>query len=158
MKAIVNWNGGMVFTGAADSGFPVRMDTALEGGGSDTGVRPMELIALSLAGCTAMDVISILQKKRQNVGKFEIAVDAPRSADHPKVFTRAVLTYRFIGTDIEEAAVLRAIELSVTKYCPVHAMLEQVFPIDILYEIYEDEGNGSPRLTSSGAWHELMIE
>ena len=158
MKANVNWNGGMVFTGAADSGFPVRMDTTVEGGGSNSGVRPTELIALALAGCTAMDVISILQKKRQNVGKFEISVDAPRSADHPKVFTRAVLTYRFTGTDIEEAAVLRAIELSATKYCPVHAMLEQVFPIDILYEIYEEDGNGTPRLTSSGVWHEMMIE
>jgi putative redox protein len=158
MKAIVNWNGGMVFTGAADSGFPVRMDTTDVGGGTDSGVRPMELIALALAGCTAMDVISILQKKRQNVTKFEINVDAPRSADHPKVFTRARLTYKFTGTDIEEAAVLRAIELSATKYCPVHAMLEQVFHIDILYEIYDDDGNGTPRLSSSGAWHELMIE
>lgn len=158
MKAIVNWNGGLVFTGAADSGFPIRMDTTVEGGGSDSGVRPMELIALALAGCTAMDVISILQKKRQNISNFEINVDAPRSSDHPKVFTRAVLIYKFTGTDIEEAAVLRAIELSATKYCPVHAMLEQAFPIEILYEIYEDDGSGNPRLTSSGAWHELMIE
>lgn len=158
MKAIVNWNGGLVFTGAADSGFPIRMDTTVEGGGSDSGVRPMELIALALAGCTAMDVISILQKKRQNISNFEINVDAPRSSDHPKVFTRAVLIYKFTGTDIEEAAVLRAIELSATKYCPVHAMLEQAFPIEILYEIYEDDGRGNPRLTSSGAWHELMIE
>jgi putative redox protein len=158
MKANVNWNGGMVFTGAADSGFPIRMDTTIEGGGTNSGVRPTELIALALAGCTAMDVISILQKKRQNVSNFEIKVDAPRSADHPKVFTRAVLTYKFTGTDIEEVAVLRAIELSATKYCPVHAMLEQVFPIDILYEIYEEDRDGTPRLTSSGAWHELMIE
>lgn len=158
MKAIVNWNGGMVFTGSGESGFPVRMDTTVDGGGSDSGVRPMELIALGLAGCTAMDVISILQKKRQNVSKFEISVDAPRSADHPKVFTRAVLTYKFTGTDIEESAVLRALELSATKYCPAHAMLEQVFPIDTLYEIYEDDETGNPRLTSSGAWHELMIE
>jgi putative redox protein len=158
MKATVNWNGAMTFVGAADSGFPVRMDTTVDGGGNDSGVRPMEMIALGLAGCTAMDVISILQKKRQNISKFEIGVDAPRSADYPKVFTRAVLTYKFTGTDIDEIAILRAIELSVTKYCPVYAMLEQAFPIDLLYEIYEDEGNGNRRLTNSGAWHELMIE
>jgi putative redox protein len=133
------------------------MDSVAAANGAH-GASPMELIALGLASCTAMDVISILQKKRQNVTQFEIGVDAPRSADHPKVFTRAMLTYKFTGTDIEEAAVLRAIELSVTKYCPVHAMLEQAFPIDILYEIYEDGGNGAPRLTGSGAWHELMIE
>ena len=158
MKAIVNWNGGMTFIGTANSGYPVRMDTEAVIGGNDSGVRPMEMIALGLAGCTAMDVISILQKKRQNVSKFEISVDAPRSPDYPKVFTRATLIYRFTGTDIEEAAVLRAIELSATKYCPVYAMLEQAFPIDMLYEIYEEDGSGTPRLTSSGAWQELMIE
>lgn len=158
MQAYINWNGGMTFTGSSESGFPVRMDTTVAAGGNDSGVRPMEMIALGLAGCTAMDVISILQKKRQNVSSFEVNMDAPRSADHPKVFTRATIVYKITGTDIEEAAVLRAIELSATKYCPVQAMLEQAFPIDMLYEIYEDEGNGNRRLTSSGAWHELMIE
>ncbi len=158
MKATVNWNGGMTFVGSGDSGFPVQIDTDIAAGGNNSGVRPMELIALALASCTGMDVISILQKKRQNVSSFEISVDAPRSADHPKVFTRAAITYKVTGADIEEAAVLRAIELSATKYCPVHAMLEQVFPIEMLYEIYEDDGKGNRRLTNSGTWQELIIE
>lgn len=63
MKATVNWNGGMKFTGVAGSGFPVQMDTDVDFGGNNSGVRPMEMIALGLAGCTGMDVVSILQKR-----------------------------------------------------------------------------------------------
>ncbi len=158
MKATVHWNEGMNFTGVADSGFAIQMDTDVDLGGNNNGVRPMEMIALGLAGCTAMDIISILQKKRQKVTKFEVNVDAARSQDHPKVFTNAILTFVVSGNDIEENALLRAIELSATKYCPVHAMLEQAFPIDLHYEIYEDEGNGNRRLTHYGAWHELMMD
>lgn len=158
MKATVNWNGGMNFTGVANSGFAVQMDTDVALGGGDHGVRPMEMIALGLAGCTAMDIISILEKKRQNITKFEVNVDAARSQDHPRVFTNAILTFIVTGSDIEETALLRAIELSATKYCPAHAMLEQAFPIDLHYEIYEDEGNGNRHLTHYGAWHELMID
>ncbi len=158
MKATVNWNGGLNFTGVANSGFAVQMDTDTSLGGSNNGVRPMEMIALGLAGCTGMDVISILQKKRQNITGFEVNVDAPRSQDYPKVFTSANLTFIVTGSDVNEDALLRAIELSATKYCPVHAMLEQAFRIEMHYEIYEDEGNGGRRLTHYGAWHELMMD
>lgn len=158
MKATVNWKDGMAFTGVANSGFAIQMDAGTAAGGNNSGVRPMEMIAMGLAGCMAMDVISILQKKRQNVTKFEANVDAALSRDHPKVFTNAVITFVVTGKDVDETAVLRAIELSATKYCPVQAMLEQAFPMDLHYEIYEDEGNGSRRLTHYGAWHELMIE
>jgi putative redox protein len=158
MKATVNWNGDMNFTGVANSGFAIQMDTDASLGGSDKGARPMEMIALGLAGCTAMDVISILQKKRQKITNFEVNVDAPRSQDYPKVFTSAILTFIVTGSDVNEDAVLRAIALSATKYCPVHAMLEQAFPIEMHYEIYEDEGNGNRRLTHHGAWHALMID
>lgn len=151
MKATAIWNGNLSFTGEADSGFPIQMD-------SDKGVRPMELIAIGLAGCTAMDVISILQKKQQKVTQFEVRVDAPRSSDHPKVFTSAVVTYIITGKDVDEDAILRAIELSATKYCPVQAMLEQAFPVDLRYEIYEDEGDGNPRLAYQGIWQELTME
>ena len=87
MKATVNWQQNMSFIGTADSGFPIEIDRANIVGGNNTGVRPMELIALGLAGCTAMDVISILRKKRQQVTQFDVQVDAPRSKEHPKVFT-----------------------------------------------------------------------
>jgi len=158
MKATVNWKENMTFIGASDSGFDVLMDADSSVGGDANGVRPMEMIALGLAGCTGMDVISILRKKRQDVTRFEVAVNAPRSPEHPKVFTSAVINYIVAGRDVTEAAVLRAIELSATKYCPAQVMLGQAFPIDLHYEIYEDEGDGIERLTHQGMWQEMNPE
>ena len=158
MKAIVNWQNNMAFIGKSASGFPVQMDADSSYGGTDSGVRPMEMIALGLAGCTAMDVISILRKKRQDVTQFEVKVDAPRSPEYPKVFTRAVITYIVSGRNIDETAVLRSIELTAIKYCPAQTMLEQAFPMDLYYEIYEDEGNGTKRLTHEGIWQEAPTE
>ena len=158
MKATANWKQGMTFLGSADSGHVVQMDAVVSLSGSNTGVRPMEMIAMGLAGCAAMDVISILQKKRQQVTHFDVQVDADISKDHPKVFTRAVITFVVVGKSIEEDAVLRSIELSATKYCPVHAMLEQAFPIDMHYEIYEEHENGENQLTYQGIFQSLFHE
>ena len=154
MKATVNWQHDMVFTGESASGFPVQMDADSSLGGTDEGLRPMEMIALGLAGCTAMDILSILKKKRQAVTRFEIRMDAPRSPEYPKVFTSAVILYIVTGRNIDESAVLRSIELSATKYCPAQIMLEQAFPMDLHYEIYEDEGEGGRRLVYQGVWQE----
>ena len=158
MKATVQWKENMTFLGMPDSGFPVQMDADSSFGGTNNGVRPMEMIALGLAGCTGMDVISVLQKKRQKVTQFEVRVNAPRSADHPKVFTRALITYVVTGTDVDETAVLRSIELSILKYCPVQVMLAQAFPMELHYEIYEDAGNGDRQLTFQGMWQESSYE
>ena len=84
MKVAVQWQENMAFLGTPDSGFAVQMDADTSFGGTNRGVRPMEMIALGLAGCTAMDVISILQKKRQQVTKFEVRVNAPRSLSTPR--------------------------------------------------------------------------
>ena len=157
MKANAIWKGNMTFVGEAPSGFPIQMDTVPEAGGTNSGTRPMELIAIGLAGCTAMDVISVLKKMRQEVTQFEVRVDAPRSSEHPKVFTSAVITYIVSGKNLVENSVLRAIELSATRYCPVETMLSQAFPMDLHYEIYEDEGD-IQRLTHQGIWQELTLE
>lgn len=158
MKATVNWKHGMTFLGSAGSGHVVQMDAGVSAGGSNNGVRPMEMIALGLAGCSAIDVLSILQKKRQQVTQFDVQVNADRSADHPRVFTRAVITFVVVGKSIEEEAVLRSIELSATKYCPVQAMLEQAFPIDMHYEIYEEHENGENQLIYQGMFQNLFHE
>jgi len=158
MKATVNWQNNMVFIGRSASGFPVQMDADSSFGGTESGIRPMEMIALGLAGCTAMDVISILRKKRQDVTQFEVRVDAPRSTDYPKVFTRAVITYVVTGRSVDEDAVLRSIELAATKYCSAQIMLESAVPMDLLYEIFEDEEDGSKRLTYQGSWQDLPLE
>lgn len=158
MKANVTWQNDMVFIGKAASGFPIQMDSDPSYGGTNSGIRPMEMIALGLAGCIAMDVLSILQKKRQQVTQFEVKIDAPRSPEYPMVFTNAVITYVFTGRNVNEQAVLRSIELTTTKYCPAQIMLEQAFPMDLHYEIYEDEENGNKRLMYQGSWQKMILE
>jgi putative redox protein len=158
MKVTAQWKQDLTFLGTPDSGFSVQMDADNSLGGTNSGVRPMEMVALGLAGCTGMDVLSILRKKRQEVTGFEVQVNAPRSPEYPKVFTSALITYVVTGKNVEETAVLRSIELSITKYCPVQFMLAQAFPMDLHYEIYEEEGDGTRRLTFQGVWQELPTE
>jgi len=157
MKVPVQWQEKMTFIGTPDSGFAVQMDADAPFGGTNNGVRPMEMIALGLAGCMAMDVISILQKKREQVSQFEVRVNAPRSPEHPKVFTRAVVTYIVVGKNLDEAALLRSIELTAMKYCPAQIMLSQVFPMELHYEIYEEDG-GTSHLTYQGMWEEFPLD
>ena len=154
MKVNAQWKENMTFIGMPDSGFPVQMDADSYFGGTNQGVRPMEMVALGLAACTGMDVLSILRKKRQQVTQFEVKVNAPRTAEPPHVFTRAQITYIAVGKNLQEIALLRSIELSMTKYCPVQVMLSQAFPMELLYEIYEDEQDGTHRLVSQGKWQE----
>ena len=108
-------------------------------GGDNDGFRPLELLLVGLAGCTAMDVISILRKKRQEVTDFEVTAEADRADEHPKVYTHIRLIYHVTGKNISEAAVQRAIELSETRYCPAHAMLSHSVTIECSYSIQETE-------------------
>lgn len=139
MKLQMNWKGKMAFEGAGETGHFHRIDADPSVGGENTGSRPMELIALGLAGCTAMDVISILQKKKQPLVDFQVNVQADRAEEHPKVFTEAVIEYLFTGRGVEEAAVLRAIELSAERYCPAQAMLSKAFPMRLVYKILDED-------------------
>jgi len=151
MQAKVTWQENMAFTGTADSGFDIQLDAKKEVGGEGKGFIPMELMAVSLAGCTAMDVVSILRKKRQDVTGFEVRVDAPRADEHPKVFTRATIDYLVTGHGVDEKAVLRAIELTAKSYCPAQAMLGKTMPIDLRYRIYEEQ-DGEKKLVSEGVY------
>jgi putative redox protein len=129
MEAIVKWKGKMAFRGVSDSQVEIPLDSSVEHGGEGAGLRPMELIAIGVASCSAMDVISILQKKRQDVTDFEIKVHAERATEHPKVFTSMMVEYIVSGRNLDPAAVNRAVQLSVEKYCSVQAMLSKVVPI-----------------------------
>ena len=139
MEAKVVWQGRLSFQGSADTGFTIPLGAEPSVGGDNDGLRPMELIALGLAGCTAMDVISILQKKQQDVTAFEVKVTTQRANEHPKVFTQAQVEYIVTGRKVDRAAVERAVELSVTKYCPAQFMLSKAFPIDHKITIIEAE-------------------
>ncbi len=151
MDAKVSWEKDLQFTGVSNSGFAVRMDSHP---GPETGASPVEMVAMALAGCTAMDVISILGKQKQVVTSFEVKVHAERSTDYPKVFTSAVLEYVVVGHDVQEAALRTAIDRSIQKYCPVHAMLKKAFPIDTRYSIFEAGADGKPSLVKEGVYAE----
>jgi putative redox protein len=139
MDAKVKWHGNMSFTGSADTGFELPLDSHPDVGGNNQGFRPMELMALSLAGCTGMDVISILRKKRQDVVDFEVRVHTEQQEEHPHVFTLMAVEYVVKGRGVDPKAVARAIELSSTKYCPAQAMLGQVTRVETSYTIQEVE-------------------
>lgn len=129
----------MAFHGTADSGFTIKMDAHPSVGGDDDGFRPLELLLVGLGGCTAMDVVSILRKKRQEFSGFEVQLHADRAQDHPKVFTDVTINFVIRGRDIDPKAVERAIELSATKYCSAQAMLSETATITTGFEILEEE-------------------
>ena len=139
MDITLNWKGRMSFEGAGDSGFIQKMDSDESAGGENSAARPVEFIALGMAGCTAMDVISILQKKKQPVMDFQVKVYADRAGEHPKVFTDFELEYVVRGVDIDPLAVERAILLSVENYCSVHAMLEKSAHIRTRFTIIQEQ-------------------
>ncbi len=130
MGAKVTWKQKMAFTGQASSGFSLPIDTSVEQGGENSGFRPMELLLVGLGGCTAMDVISILEKKRQKVTRFEVNVDGVRASEHPRVYTEITLEYVLAGENLDPTAVERAVELSETKYCSANAMLSKTAKIN----------------------------
>lgn len=135
MKGKVTLQGGLKFVGRADSGHAVDMDGATVYGGGDSAPRPSELLLLGLAGCTGMDVVSILRKKRQPVIGLEVTVTGEQEDDHPRVFRSLQVKYTVLGKGVDPEAVRRAIELSEEKYCSVGATLQQGVPITSEFEV-----------------------
>jgi putative redox protein len=112
-------DGGMRFAASPSSGHPIAFDDRE----SNQGGSPVETVLAALGSCSAMDVISIVEKKRQAVTDYEIHVTGSQRDEYPQVFTEIDVVHEVTGTDLSEAAIRRAIELSATKYCPVNAML-----------------------------------
>ena len=140
MNATVTWKHDNAFEGVGSStDFKVAIGGRPEAGQPATGASPMELMLLGTAGCTAMDVMSILTKKRQDVTAFEIRTHATRATEHPMVFTHITLEYVVTGHNIDPAAVKRAIDLSLEKYCSAHAMMSKAVPIEHRFTIVEAE-------------------
>ena len=108
-------------------------------GGSGNAARPMELFAIGVAGCTAMDVISILRKKQQDVTNFEVKVHVDRAEQHPKVFTNILIEYVVTGKNLDRKAVERSVELSETKYCPGIAMLSKAASIQSKITLIQED-------------------
>jgi putative redox protein len=135
---------GLSLAARGESNHWITMDGPEKLGGANAGVRPKELLLMSLAGCTGSDVVSILQKKRVNLTDFEINITAQQTEEHPKVFSEIDLEYVFYGKDIKEKDVERAIELSTETYCGVSAMLKKAMKINHSYRIVEIEEKPEP--------------
>ncbi len=142
MDAKVVWKGRMSFDGSADSGFTLPLGTRQDVGGDNDGFKPMELLLVGLAGCTAMDVISILAKKRQDVTDFSVSVQGEQAEEHPRVFTRIYIEYVVTGRGVDIAAVERAVELSETKYCSAQAMLNKSAEIVHSIKLLDADASG----------------
>ena len=129
---------GMCFVGHTGSGIDLAMDADPAVGGTGRGPRPMEVVLIALAGCTGMDVISILRKMRQDIVTYEVRVRGiERALEHPQVYTKVTVEHRFCGRGLVEASVARAVELSSTRYCPVSAMLGRSAEVVHTYTIEE---------------------
>jgi putative redox protein len=137
MDAKVTWKNGMSFTGVADSGFEIPIGTSVDHGGAGDGTLPMEMLLVALGGCTGMDVVSILEKKRQSVTNFEILIHGDRAEEHPKVYTSITVEYVVTGHAVDPEAVRRAIELSETKYCSVMATLRNTAKVVTKFTLKE---------------------
>lgn len=137
-KAFVKQVQGITFVGKTDSNHWITMDGPENFGGSNAGIRPKELILISLAGCTGSDVASILQKKKVKLDGFEMNITADVAEEHPQVFTKINLEYVFYGKNLPVNEIERAIELSQTKYCSVTAMLQKAMPVEHTYRIVEE--------------------
>jgi len=131
-KIEVSWKGQMLFESVAPEG-SVMIDADKEVGGQGKGLRPKAMMLTSLAGCTAMDVISLLKKMRAEVDDFKVDVEANLTDEHPKFFDKVHVIYRFYGSDFKKDKIEKSVNLSVERYCGVFKMFREF--ADVSHEI-----------------------
>ena len=124
--------------GINDLGHSIVMDTPLEYGGENTGMRPLELVLYGLAGCTGMDVVAILEKQRQKVTRFSVRATGVQTEAKPSRYERIEITYEVVGVGVKPEFVARAIELSEQKYCSVRACLHPDITLSSSFRVLED--------------------
>ena len=136
MKESINvkWNNGMAFE-AEIMGYKIKMDADPEFGGMKKGPKPKLLLLVALAGCTGMDVVSLLNKMKVELSELNIKVDGNTSEEHPKKFTRITITYEVIGKNVDRNKVEKAVIMSQEKYCSVSATLKNSVNINYIINI-----------------------
>ncbi|HPE90069.1 MAG TPA: OsmC family protein [Spirochaetia bacterium] len=124
-----SWLGDMAFS-ATVNGHELRIDADSEFGGKDSGPRPKPLVMAALAGCSGMDVVSILKKMREPITWFNMRVEADQSDEHPKTYTAMRIIYEFKAADgLKDENVRKAVDLSLERYCGVAALLKKAIPL-----------------------------
>ncbi|MFM9836224.1 MAG: OsmC family protein [Methylophilaceae bacterium] len=135
MKVNVKWIDGVSFVGESETGHAVVLDGALENGGRNIGMRPMEMLLIGMGACTSFDVVTILKKARQPIVNCVAEIDAVRADEIPKVFTKIHVHFVVTGNNLNETQVERAIKLSAEKYCSASIMLQKACEITHDFEI-----------------------
>jgi putative redox protein len=128
---------GLRFDVETGSGHHILLDAAEHNGGQNAGPQPMEMLLVSLASCAAMDIISILRKKRQDISAYEVRVWGGRTEEYPRVFVEITVEHIFLGQNIQPEAVKRAIELTEERYCGASAMLGKTATLTHTFRIIE---------------------
>ena len=142
MRTRVKWAEGMSFVGESESGHAIVIDGAPEYGGRNRGMRPMELVLLGAAACTAFDVVLILKKARQPIADCSVDAQGARAGTDPRVFTKIHLVYTVAGRGLDPKQVERAVKLSKDKYCSATLMLAKT--AEITFEIAIVDGDRVP--------------
>lgn len=131
------WQGGMKFEANIDN-HSIIVDAPLESGGTNMGPSPKKLLLVALAGCTGMDVVSILKKMKVEFESFNMLIDADASDEHPKRYTTMHIIYKFKGKNLDPEKLKRAVSLSQEQYCGVAAIYKRA--LDLTYEIQISNG------------------
>ena len=137
MKTRITWLEDMAYVAQSDSGHALVIDGPPELGGHNIGPRPMELLLMGMGGCTAIDVVNILRKARQELRGCELQIDAERADSDPKVFTTIQIHFILTGKNLSAKHVERAIHLSAEKYCSASIMLGKTAQITHTFELRE---------------------
>lgn len=138
MKTRVKWLDNRSFVGESASGHSVVMDGPPEAGGRNLGVRPMEMLLLGMGGCASFDVVSILEKMKQDITSCEVEIDAERAEQEPKVFTKIHMHFVVKGHGVDKKRVAKAVTLSAEKYCSASIMLGKTAEVTHDFELHNN--------------------
>ena len=137
VNAELQWSQGLKFTSLTGSENKIVLDAAIEHGGKNDGARPMEALLSALGGCTGMDLVTILAKKKRQLKDLKITLNGHRASEQPHILESVTMMFDIWGSDISDEDMKWAINLSLSKYCSVSAMLEKVCKIDFKWNIHK---------------------
>lgn len=138
VKATMRWAGGVKFEGTSTFGHKIVTDASKADGGEEAGFKPSELLLYSLAGCTGIDIVRILEKQNQQISGIEVELSAEQPTEYPKPFKEIVIRYTVRGKNLDSQKVARAIELSEQKYCTVGLTIQQKTPLKSTYKVVNE--------------------
>ncbi|MGB5820242.1 MAG: OsmC family protein [Saonia sp.] len=141
---VTKWLGNMAFESNNPSGLNLRMDAGPENGGEGNGLRPKALMLSSLAGCSGLDVASLIKKMKLEVADFQIDTIANLTDEHPKYYDSVIIAYHFHGSNLNEDKLQKAVDLSIEKYCGVAEMFRRFATLEIKTFFHHKAPSNSP--------------